>query len=63
MQIMEDNDLPPTPAQIMADPRVLALVELVNRASAIIDPCYPEKHHTWQKDARALLNQLKEPKP
>lgn len=55
-------DLPPTLSAAMELPEVRAMVELVKRASAIIDPCYPEKHHAWQKDATAALTQLKEPK-
>lgn len=27
---------------------------LIVRAQAIIDPCYPDRSHQWQKDARTL---------
>jgi hypothetical protein len=53
-------DLPPTTDQILSDPRVKALVGLIERASKMVDPCYPDKHKTWQEEAIVALARLKE---
>ena len=68
-------DLPPTPAQIMADPRVKALVEALRECEAEIDQYirqeYPGDHPVHERyrerdfsanPARIALAQLKEPK-
>lgn len=43
----------------MADPRVVALVELIAYAQQIVDPCYPASHADWQNKARAALSALR----
>ena len=68
-------DLPPTPAQIMADPRVKALVEALREYEAEIDQYirqeYPADHPVHERyrqrdfganPARIALAQIKEPK-
>ena len=69
-------DLPPTPAQIMADPRVKALVDALRECEAEIDQYirqeYPDDHPVHERyrqrdfganPARIALAQLKEQKP
>ena len=69
-------DLPPTPAQIMADPRVKALVDALERIAHASDIYGVEAnaedqgaetlayaHKLTCNLARATLAQLKEPKP
>ena len=69
-------DLPPTPAQIMADPRVQALVNALERIAHASDVYGVEAnaedqgaetlayaHKSTCNLARAALAQLKEPKP
>jgi hypothetical protein len=55
-------DLPLTTAQIMADPRVEALVDAATELNRHFIP-YSESEFKADRDIRAALAQLKEPKP
>jgi|VirMetMinimDraft_7_1064189.scaffolds.fasta_scaffold93843_1 hypothetical protein len=68
------DDLPPTPAQIMADPRVYALVNALEVADMLLrdaadywdELCCDEARAPYtaaSKKARAAIAQLKETKP